>query len=129
GRVVRGANEDGAAIGPQIIKAAGKGDPLGQRGEIVVVDRKRRLTPNAAAVLEGSHQFLLFAVHADHRQPLAAELLTLALQVTELTVALRALGTGKTLAINVQRIAQLLQQTANGVRTGRNAQGLHFLAD
>jgi hypothetical protein len=39
---------------------------------------------------------------------LAAELLALALQVSELAVALRALRTGETFAVGVQSIVQLL---------------------
>src|SRR5208282_1534363 len=128
-RVVRGAQQHRATIGPQIIQAAGNGHALGLRAKIVVVDWKSLRAPEAAGILESSHQFLLFAVHADNRQALAAELSALALEVTELTVALRAARTGETLAIDVQRIAQLLQQTPHRVGTDREAQFLQFFAD
>ena len=115
-RVVRSANQYGAPIGRQIIKTAGNGHAFGLRAKIVVVDRKRLFTPDAALILERSHQFFLLGVHADNGQGLAAERLALDLEVTELTVALRALRAGKTFAIGVQRVAQLVQQTSHGVR-------------
>src|SRR6266403_5476632 len=98
---MRSANQNRAAIGLRIIKSAGNGHPLGLRAKIVVVDRSGLLAPDLAGILERSHHFLLLGGDTDNRQPLASERLALVLEVTELTVALRALRTGQTLAIGV----------------------------
>jgi hypothetical protein len=60
---------------------------------------------------------------------LAGELLALDLQVTELTIPFRALMAGETLAIGVQGVVHLIEQTPNGVGTDRDTQAWQLVAD
>ena len=107
----------------------GNGHPLGLRTEIVVVDRERLLAPETASILEGSHPFLFLGVHTDNRQPLAGKSLALILQVAELTVALRTLRAGKTLAVGVQGVVYLFQQAPHAIGANREAQSPQLGAD
>ena len=126
---MRRANQNRAAIGQYIIKAAGNGHALGPRAKIVAVDRNRLPAPDLAGILERSHHFLLLGVHTDNGQPLAGELLALDLPVTELTIPFRALMAGETLAIGAQGVVHLIEQTPNGVGTDRDAQASQLAAD
>ena len=85
--------------------------------------------PHLASVLERPHQFLLFGVHADNGPCTLGKRLALPLEVTELTVALRTLRARKAFAVSVQSVAQLIEQTPDGVGTGRKAQAGQLVAD
>ena len=62
-------------------------------------------------------------------KPLAGKGLALILQVAELTVALRTLRAGKTLAVGVQGVVYLCQQAPHGIGANREAQSPQLVTD
>ena len=68
--------------------------------------------PLAPVVLERAHQFLLLRVHRDHRLPALLESLDLGVDVLELRIAVRVRRALQGLAVALQAVAGLIQQTA-----------------
>jgi len=74
--VVGGADEQGAAVGLQVVHAVGDGDGVGIGAEVVVVDEHGFAVPLGALIFEGSDEFLLLRVDADERQVLGGAVLS-----------------------------------------------------
>ena len=94
-RVMGSADEDRALIAGQIENAAGGGNAVGLRAEVVVQHRGWLPAPDATWILEVADQFLLLGVDTDDRQRWPVKSPPLALEAEKLTVALRMrLGDG-----------------------------------
>ncbi len=66
---MRDANEDGAAIGQQIVDTIRNGDADGIGTKVVIVHTHGRTIPPGAVVFEVADQFSFFGVHADNWIP------------------------------------------------------------
>ena len=126
--VAGGADVDAAAVGLEIIHPIRDGDASSQGGKIMVMHLDWRPTPNPAGVLEPANQFALLGVDADDGRLRFSEAPPLALEVAELPVAFRTRG-AEALAVGMQSVAELFQQTPHGVGRGVNAQPAQQAAD
>jgi hypothetical protein len=125
---VRDANEHGAAIGVEIVDAIEDGDAVRLGAKIMVVHWCWRAIPLGAGVLEVAHQFPLLGVDADHRISLAEETLTQFADVGELRLAQRVRGADFP-AVDTERKAKLVQETANGAGADPNSQAVQLGRD
>ena len=73
GGVVGDADEDGAAVGGQIINTVRDADADGIGTEIVIIDPHGRAVPFGAGVFEIADQFAFLGIDADDGKPLALE--------------------------------------------------------
>ena len=83
-------------------------------------------TPGPPPVLEVADQFLLLGVHRNDRLALSLGPSDLVVEIVKLGVPIRVLGAFFRLAIRLQRVAELVQQSVDEARTHRMAQGLQL---
>jgi hypothetical protein len=87
GRVVRGAEVDGAAVGHDVVDTEGDRLARGLGGEVVIVDRPSLLAPDGPRVLEAAHEFLLLGVDADEGDPASLSIVAEFRDVLELRIS------------------------------------------
>ena len=105
-------------------------DDLAQRftGEIVDVHRLGLSlgVPLAAAIAELPHQFLLFGIDRYHGLPLPLEGLAPTVDVLELRIPIRVGTALERLAVGLEAVAQIMEQSVDGPLTHRVPLGLKF---
>jgi hypothetical protein len=118
-RVVVDAHAEPTLVAAEVVHAVG--DRLAQLGvhEVVGVHRERLTLglPLAPAVLELAHQLLLLRVHRDDRLRALLHALDRRVDVLELRVAIRVVGTLFGLAVALQAEAGRVEQSPHSSRT------------
>jgi len=127
--VMRGAHHNRSAIGLPIINAVGNCHPLALGSKIMIINRRCFCAPNPARILEEPHQLLLLGVDTDNWKFFLGEELALPVDIIELAVAIRTVGTGEAFAIGVQSVAQLVEQIPDGIGRNANVHRLQLVAD
>ncbi len=85
-----GTDKHRPSVGLDVIDAVGDREPQPLGAEVMIFHRDGLFVPCRARVFEIAHQFFLFCVHTDHRQPPSGETTTnsgylLELRITILT--------------------------------------------
>ncbi len=95
----------------------------------MILNRRCFCAPNPARILEEPHQLLLLGVHTDNKKFFVNEELALPVDIIELAVAIRTVGTGEAFAIGAQSVAQLVEQIPDGIDRNANVHRLQLVAD
>lgn len=120
GCVVGNADHQSAPIFMDIVDAVRDGDTDGIGTEIMIIDAPRGTVPTTAGVFEVAYQFAFLAVDADNGQMALAEAVAQMGEIFELEVTVGTAAGGNLLLIDAERIAQLMEQTGDGVGGDRN---------
>jgi hypothetical protein len=100
GRIVRNADDQGAAILVDVIDPIGNGDAEGIGAEVVIIHATRGTLPATAGILEVADQFPFLAVDADDRQMTSPEAVAQLGEIFKLKIALRTGAGGDLLVID-----------------------------
>jgi len=120
-RVSRLADVHVPPVVVQVIKAIGNRLAEGVEFKIMVVDQFGFPAPTLSSIFEVADQLFFLGIHADHRPTVLQKEPLLAFDVLELGIPIRMLRASQALDVRLERIAQLLQQTAHRRRTRRMA--------
>ena len=126
GGVVVDTDTDPAFVAAQVIDSIGDRLALGGDDEVVHLHTLRLSlrSPLAPRILEVADQLFLLRVHRDDRVSLRLMVAHLIIEVGELGIPIRVRGAFLCLAIRLQRVAQVMQQSRNHPGTHRMPHGL-----
>jgi hypothetical protein len=128
-RVVRNADEHGAAVGKRLVDAIGDTYSVGVGEEIVVVYQDRRTVPLAASILEVADHLAFLAIDTDDGYTAFLKVGPEHGDLLELLIAMRTGIGGDLFPVHPQRKVHVVEEAGDGVGGNRDTDLLKDLGD
>ena len=128
GRIVVDAHTDPTFVATQVIHPVGDRLALGGYEEVVHLHTLglSLQSPLTSGILEVADQLFLLRIDRDDRLTLRLMVAHLVIEIDELSVPIRMRGSFPRLAIRLQRVAKLMEQTRDDLRTYGVPHGLQL---